>query len=184
LIRKRATLPETPLGTTLSEMRPRLPESSAGSSMWLVKALLPVAVLASVAGCKPQPPAVCSEPDASIRPVISAASYDQSCKIDSDCVGVGQGDACNPCSWCTSAAINAGALARYQADVDKSPAGWMFSGSSSGQTCFCPGVSGPYCCAGKCSVAIEGCSVAAPDAGEDAGADAKETLVPPDAARD
>jgi hypothetical protein len=52
--------------------------------------------------------------------VIEAASYDQSCVQDSDCVAVGQGSVCSPCSFaCTTGGgtINVGALPQYMADV-------------------------------------------------------------------
>jgi hypothetical protein len=62
---------------------------------------------------------------------IQAASYDQSCATDSDCVEISVGNACYECvfsCYVTVGAINAGAMAQYRADVDKTPAGAALCG--------------------------------------------------------
>lgn len=47
---------------------------------------------------------------------ISATSYPQNCTRDDECVGVYEGDACNPCR-CAMNAIRADALSKYKADI-------------------------------------------------------------------
>ena len=47
---------------------------------------------------------------------ISAASYDQGCTSEVDCVPVFQGDTCAICA-CPNTAINTSQVARYEADV-------------------------------------------------------------------
>jgi hypothetical protein len=71
---------------------------------------------------------------------IQAANYDQACSKDSDCVAVGEGNACLAGELdCFRAAINSGAYAQYKADVAKTNAAVCSAGS------FCPNV-GPLCC--------------------------------------
>jgi len=66
--------------------------------------------------CTVTPPACTSQP-------IQAASYDQICSNDSDCVAVGEGNACLPGELnCPAGAINSGAYAQYKADVAKTNA--------------------------------------------------------------
>ncbi len=98
---------------------------------------------------------------------IQASNYEQSCSTDSDCVAVGEGNACFPCALvCPNAAINVAAHAQYLADVAKT-----FAGSNSG-TCVlsCPANFGGCCRAGKCHADIQ-CATPA-DAATDAAADA------------
>jgi hypothetical protein len=94
-----------------------------------------VILLLALAGC-PKP----SEPQAPIAPppppadagrssdpgpmqtpqastAIRASSYPQSCTRDGECVGVFEGDACNPCR-CAFNAIRADALTKYKADLN------------------------------------------------------------------
>jgi hypothetical protein len=55
---------------------------------------------------------------------IFASSYDQSCKVDSDCVSVGEGNLCNECSLvCRTATINASAGDEYLSAFTNTPAG-------------------------------------------------------------
>ncbi len=61
--------------------------------------------------------------DANVQ-LIQASNYDQSCKTDSDCVAVSEGNACIPgFGNCPMATINVGAMAQYNADVAKTNAG-------------------------------------------------------------
>jgi hypothetical protein len=95
----------------------------------------------------------CIEPNTR---TISAADYDQTCTSDSDCIGVGEGNACDPCAIaCPSAAININAKARYLADVAKIPA------PADGRivSCGCP-ASFALCCLGSKCHADMMCSVA------------------------
>ena len=75
---------------------------------------------------------------------IQASSYDQSCANDSDCVTVNVGDPCEACVFACGenvSAINASAMARYKADVDKTPAAVAL--------CGCPAfLRPPPCCRG------------------------------------
>ncbi len=77
---------------------------------------------------------------------IRAADYDQSCSVDSDCVGVHEGDLCdaNQCTNCTNAAIRSSAEAKYQADFAAKVA----------TSVVCPCPSGPpvTCAKGVCGV--------------------------------
>ena len=50
--------------------------------------------------------------------IVEAASYDRSCAVDSDCVAIGEGNACEPCALdCPNAAIARSALWHYQSEV-------------------------------------------------------------------
>jgi hypothetical protein len=98
---------------------------------------------------------------------IFASSYDQSCKVDSDCVSVGEGNLCNECSLvCRTATINASARDEYLSAFINTPAGagpHMIG-------CACPEIpAGPCCRAGVCQLGSQ-CVLA--DAGADTGADA------------
>jgi hypothetical protein len=89
-------------------------------------------------------------------PVIQASDYDQSCAVDSDCVGVRVGNGCTcgiSCESPPAAAINMGALPQYTADFAKFP--HVF--------CNCPpppppcddktyAGPGPYCVGGMCQI--------------------------------
>jgi hypothetical protein len=77
---------------------------------------------------------------------IQAASFDQSCVSDLDCVPVGQGSVCAQCGFvCPTAAINKGSLAAYQ--VAALDAGGSFIGP-----CYCPEFGSPCCQQGQCSL--------------------------------
>ena len=94
------------------------------------RAVTRLAILIFLAGCPtksaPQEPAPPPPPPSSdAAPAgptpqpssqIRAASYPQSCTRDDECVGVFEGDACNPCR-CAMNAIRADALAKYKADL-------------------------------------------------------------------
>jgi hypothetical protein len=74
---------------------------------------------------------------------ISAADYDQSCKVDADCVVVPQGDFCqSACTNCPNAAISAHAEMLYRSDL----AGRIPAPS----LCPCPAPRAPACVQNKC----------------------------------
>jgi hypothetical protein len=87
----------------------------------------------------------CSDPAAQN---IMASSYDQSCRTDSDCIAVEEGNFCDPGAnnGCTNAAINKSALPQYKADLAKTQAGVCFGLSG------CPEESSPCCQNGTCQV--------------------------------
>jgi hypothetical protein len=80
--------------------------------------------------------------------MIQASNYDQSCASNSDCIAVGEGNACFSCLivGCTNAAINVKAKPQYDADVAKTVAGQL----ASSPFCGCPMSSGPCCVGGVC----------------------------------
>lgn len=80
--------------------------------------------------------------------MISASNYDQSCTADTDCEGVTSRDYCVAGCLCGGSAINAGALAQFNADVSKTPLG---SGALGGAACPCAPTPGPCCRAGQCT---------------------------------
>jgi hypothetical protein len=95
--------------------------------------------------------AICA-PDGSVPP-IEASSYDQSCRSDSDCVAVSEGDVCTPCGiGCTNAAINAAGLARYKADVASANAATRLGMFGTPYQCVttCPYSRRPCCASGQC----------------------------------
>ena len=81
---------------------------------------------------------------------IEAKNYDQSCQTDSDCVLVGQGESCFPCSLAYGpyGAISRSDLARFEADVAKTPAGNVPVSCAPG----CTPSPSAYCLGGKCQV--------------------------------
>jgi hypothetical protein len=90
--------------------------------------------------------------------IIQASNYDQSCTMDSDCVGVAEGNFCYPgATNCATATINKSANAQYQADVAKTRAA----------SCYAPGNCGaefgPCCVSGMCQVGSQ-CGSLAGDA--------------------
>jgi hypothetical protein len=105
--------------------------------------------------------------DANVQ-LIQASSYDQSCKVDSDCVGVAEGNACYPCTVQCQAggAINRNALASYQSDLSKTIGA---RGATSVPPCGCPATFYPCCRGGSCHADLE-CQNILPEG--DAGADA------------
>jgi hypothetical protein len=99
--------------------------------------------------CCLDPPPECT--DANVQ-IIQASNYDQSCKTSSDCIAVGEGNACYGCSIpCASAAINLHAKLQYDTDVAKTLAG-RFAGSPG---CHCPADFGPCCIGGVCHADIQ-----------------------------
>jgi hypothetical protein len=103
-----------------------------------------VSVFADGAGCSSTSTNACV--GASMK-LIQASDYEQSCKVDSDCVAVGEGSACSPCALdCPNAAISKSAYAKYQADFSKTPAASCFAPSSCGLE------SSPCCIGGTCQM--------------------------------
>jgi hypothetical protein len=107
---------------------------------------------------------------------IEATNYDQSCSVDSDCVGTGNGYSIQSGNYCQSMCVNCGretinrlALAQYQADVAKTPVG---SGAIPQEQCSCVMISPPCCANGLCApscASVSTTDAALNDAG-DAGA--------------
>jgi hypothetical protein len=86
----------------------------------------------------------CSNPDTQN---VFASNYDQSCRTDSDCVPVEEGNFCDPGSnnGCTNAAINQSALSRYNAALAQTQAGVCIGLAG------CPEEIGPCCRQGICT---------------------------------
>jgi hypothetical protein len=83
---------------------------------------------------------------------ISASSYDQSCNVDSDCVGMAGRFAvqfgnfyCQSGCICGGDAINKTSVAQYVQDVSMTPL------AASMASCFCPEVLGPCCANNRCT---------------------------------
>jgi hypothetical protein len=76
---------------------------------------------------------------------VLASDYDQSCKVDSDCVLVGEVSKCpaTACDGCGTQAINKSDQTRYQAAFAQAAA------TATGE-CFCPCEGLAVCRAGKC----------------------------------
>jgi hypothetical protein len=92
--------------------------------------------------CVPVSPDDCG--DGGAQPIL-ATNYDQSCKTDSDCVAISEGNfACPGASACLNAAIRKSAYAQYQADVAKTRA------ASCVVLVGCPAEPIPCCRAGTC----------------------------------
>jgi hypothetical protein len=88
----------------------------------------------------------CTEADAQ---AVHAASYDQSCKVDHDCVGISEGNSCDPCDFsCANATINAGALAKYTSDTSSFPA--VLAVGLGACASSCGGPVGLCCLGGEC----------------------------------
>jgi hypothetical protein len=106
-------------------------------------------------------PALCGSPDAvcclvvfdagnsctdASATTVWASSYDQSCTVDTDCVGVSEGDSCNPCDFnCVNAAINAGGLPQYASDTAYFPAVLAVAKGACASSCGGPETA---CCIG------------------------------------
>jgi len=94
--------------------------------------------------CCLQESSTCSQNDNVV--MVSASSYDQTCKTNADCVAIGEGNACAGWSLhCSNAAISKIAQSQYQSDLSK-------IGPTTDPTtiCFCPAAFGPCCISGKC----------------------------------
>ncbi len=84
--------------------------------------------------------------------VIRASDYDQSCKVDSDCVAVSQGDLCqlDTCAiYCPSDVISAHVQMQYDADYQS--ANYRSPGTKP-VICSCPESKPPVCANFKCAL--------------------------------
>jgi hypothetical protein len=126
-----------------------------------------VSLLPGAQGCTSDDSVTTTCTDANVQ-LIQASSYDQSCKVDSDCVGVAEGNACFPCViQCQSGgAINRTALASYQSDLSKTIGARE---ATSVPPCGCPATFAPCCRGGTCHADLE-CQNVGPEG--DAAADA------------
>ncbi len=87
---------------------------------------------------------------------MSASQYDNSCNVDSDCVGVPEGHPCarNCQSICPTAALNARVAYQYLADLKA-----LMPAGNGGIVCNCPCIAAqPYCCRGICYNGCGDCS--------------------------
>jgi hypothetical protein len=149
---------------------------SSGGTWQIECPAVPFGLDAGTCGCAhPQPGD--AGPSCSGAPVITPDSYDNTCSVDSDCVGVpGGGSACDPCAFaCALAPLSdAGALA-YRADFQQALATY-----APGAACAvgCP-ANGPGCCvAGQCAL---GAACAADASGPDANTCGTAPTITPDA---
>jgi hypothetical protein len=126
-----------------------------------VYGVLPVCCVANA--CILHPPNDCT--DANVQ-LIQASNYDQSCKTDSDCVAVAEGNGCYPGAFnCPYTAISMGAYAQYKSDIAKTQAALCYVASG------CALLFGPCCIGGTCRY---GSPCASPLPTGDAAADATE----------
>ena len=95
-------------------------------------------------------------PDASGCVFIDLSTFDQSCKVDSDCTEITSGQVCDRNCACGGSAVNVDGLARYQQEVQ---------GAASGPACSCPAFGQPRCIASKCTLCPFGGPNQCPDAG-------------------
>ena len=74
---------------------------------------------------------------------MSASQYDNSCKVDSDCVAVPSGDPCvaSCASICSTAALNVRVASQYLADFRA-----LVPGGNDTVVCFCPCLAAQPCC--------------------------------------
>jgi hypothetical protein len=80
--------------------------------------------------------------------VVLPSDYDQSCAVDSDCIGVAQVSECpaGACSVCVTEAISRSAMTQYMEALSRS-----LATRPSGGECSCPCVTiGAVCRTGKC----------------------------------
>ena len=91
--------------------------------------------------------------------IVLASQYDQSCIVDSDCVGVGEVPSCPAaaCDSCITAAVNKSAAAQYGKVFEEA-----FASSPPGTLCGCNCESSPACSNGKCQARSCGSSPSGP----------------------
>lgn len=106
--------------------------------------------LAAVAGCTKGGMTPCT--DANVQ-LVEPSNYDQSCRVDSDCVAVAAGNACNPClvQCQTGGAINRNALSSYERDISETTG----ARETSGLACGCPAGFAPGCLGGVCQAGLQ-----------------------------
>lgn len=76
---------------------------------------------------------------------IRASDYEQACSVDSDCVAISEGNACEACALgCTNAAINMSDESKYEDDVGAVPKRTVQI------SCDCPEQYPPCCVDGQC----------------------------------
>jgi len=102
---------------------------------------------------------------------VRASSYDQSCMVDTDCVGISAGDSCNPCDFsCVNASINAAALSQYTSDTANLPAVLAVAKGACASSCGGPETA--CCVGGTCHWGYFMCPAADTDAGDAGASDA------------
>lgn len=85
--------------------------------------------------------------------VILESSYNQTCELDNDCVGVNPGNFCaaiRPCFCGPTGVVNLSSVAQFNADIANTPA---FSDAAAPGNCACPpgpATPGPCCQLGMC----------------------------------
>ena len=81
--------------------------------------------------------------DAGLSCNLSASQYDNSCTVDSDCVGVPPGDPCagNCSSICRTSALNARVAYQYLTDLKV-----VSAGRNEDVGCMCPCIAAQPCC--------------------------------------
>jgi hypothetical protein len=137
-------------GATLARAASRQPSTAT----CLAKALLISWLALAAYSCKDDAVQACHADGGAW--LIQASDYDRSCTTDADCVPIGEGDACAPCTIaCTTAVISKAAKPRYIADL-----GGLFEASQSAR-CHCPFSSVPCCREGQCH-ADQACSATKP----------------------
>ena len=94
---------------------------------------------------------------------IEPSAYDQSCKVDSDCVAISTGDICSgyDCA-CPNGAISAGDQARYEQAVSSVEPG-------PGPLCECPALGSARCLESKCTFSAITPRDAGPDSAKEGG---------------
>ncbi len=107
--------------------------------------------------------------------VILESSYNQTCQLDTDCVGVNPGNFCapiRPCFCGPTGVINGSSVAQFNADIANTPA---FSDAAAPAACECPPGPppiGPCCMSGACQFGVTCLSATSVDA-------ATATMCPP-----
>lgn len=91
---------------------------------------------------------VFTEPDGATCIDIVAASFDQSCNQDSDCISITSGVLCSRDCLCGGGTINKSGEARYQSELDQLP--------PSAIICDCVLSVAPRCVGGTCSLCSNG----------------------------
>ena len=97
----------------------------------------------------PPPPPVDTTPMQTPSTLVLAASFDQSCTRDDECVAIYEGNACAACR-CANAAIHRDALPRYRAEIG---AYWScHAPEECGADCQLVTGDAAICVAGRCAL--------------------------------